>query len=80
MVTIENSPSMRDEEWQRQWSESRYERLLDTIDEYLCEDGKDSGAAPLIRDLRRALAYTREWPQKQMIEIDKVMTAINDID
>lgn len=63
----------------KDWSESRYERLLESIDEYLCEDGEDSGAGPLIRDLRRAVAYARDWPQRQLLEMDKVLTAINDI-
>lgn len=78
-MTIENTPPLLDENWRKQWSQSRYERLLDSIDEYLCDDGEDCGAEPLIRDLKMAISYTREWPQRQLSNMNKALDAINDI-
>lgn len=78
-MTIEGNPPNLGEDWRKQWLQSRYERLLDSIDEYLCDDGEDCGAEPLVRDLKLAIAYTREWPQRQLINMDKALSAINDI-
>jgi hypothetical protein len=78
-MTIENTPPLLDENWRKQWSQSRYERLLDSIDEYLCDDGEDCGAEPLIRDLKMAISYAREWPQRQLSNMNKALDAINDI-
>jgi hypothetical protein len=33
---------------------NRYERLKETLDEYLGEDGTDSGSGPFLRDLQKA--------------------------
>lgn len=78
-MTIEGTPPSFDDAWKQQYKESRYERLLDSIDEYLCDDGEDCGAEPLLRDLRRAISYARDWPQRQLINMDKALAAINDI-
>jgi len=76
-MTIEGTPPLFDSDWRKQWSQSRYERLLDSIDEYLCDDGEDCGAEPLIRDLKLAISYAREWPEKQLTNMDKALAAIN---
>jgi len=78
-MTIEGRPPGFDDAWKKQYAESRYERLLDSIDEYLCDDGEDCGAEALLRDLKRGISFTREWPQKQLVNIDKALAAINDI-
>ena len=78
-MTIEGTPPGFDADWRKQWTQSRYERLLDSVDEYLCDDGEDCGAEPLIRDLKKAITYAREWPERQIINMDKALAAINDI-
>jgi len=46
------------------WQQARYERLLETIDEYIGGTGDDMGIEPFIRDLKKACidvsAYHRE--------------------
>lgn len=78
-MTIEGTPPGFDAAWKKRYMQSRYERLLDSIDEYLCDDGEDCGAEPLIRDLKLAISHAREWPEKQLINMDKALAAINDI-
>lgn len=78
-MTIEGTPPGFDAAWKKRYMQSRYERLLDSIDEYLCDDGEDCGAEPLIRDLKLAISYAREWPEKQLVNMDKALADINDI-
>ena len=74
-MTIETAPAI-EADWQSQWRYQRYERLLDTISEYLCDDGKDSGAKAFLDDLVKGLQETRDWPQRQISEIDVTLEAI----
>jgi polyhydroxyalkanoate synthesis regulator phasin len=74
-MTTETTPSI-EVDWQSQWRTQRYERLLDTISEYLCDDGKDSGAKAFLDDLVKALKETRDWPERQNREIDVTLEAI----
>ncbi len=76
-MTIEGTPPGFNDTWKKRYAQSRYERLLDSIDEYLCDDGEDCGAEPLIRDLKLAINYAREWPEKQLANMDKALAAIN---
>lgn len=73
-----SSPIIVDD-WQSEWAEGRYNRLLDSLDEYMCDDGPMSGASFLIADLKKALLSTREWPIKQAREIDIALSCINDL-
>lgn len=74
-MTIETAPFI-DADWQSQWRQQRYERLLDTISEYLCDDGKDSGAKAFLDDLVKGLKETRDWPARQIKEIDVTLEVI----
>jgi len=74
-MTTETTPSI-EVDWQSQWRTQRYERLLDTISEYLCDDGKDSGAKAFLDDLVKGLKETRDWPERQTREIDATLEAI----
>jgi hypothetical protein len=74
-MTIEHAPNT-EADWQSQWRQQRYERLLDTISEYLCDDGKDSGAKAFLDDLTKGLKETRDWPERQVHEIDVTLEAI----
>jgi len=74
-MTIEHAPTI-EADWQSQWRTQRYERLLDTISEYLCDDGKDSGAKAFLDDLVKGLKETRDWPERQTREIDVALEAI----
>lgn len=74
-MTIETTPAI-EADWQSQWRTQRYERLLDTISEYLCDDGKDSGAKAFLNDLVKGLKETRDWPERQIREIDVALEAI----
>ena len=74
-MTTETTPSI-EVDWQSQWRTQRYERLLDTISEYLCDDGKDSGAKAFLDDLVKGLKETRDWPERQTREIDVTLEAI----
>ena len=75
VMTIEHAPTI-EADWQSQWRTQRYERLLDTISEYLCDDGKDSGAKAFLDDLVKGLKETRDWPERQAREIDVTLEAI----
>jgi hypothetical protein len=68
-MTIEHAPTI-EADWQSQWRKQRYERLLDTISEYLCDDDKKSGASFFLEDLVRGLNELRDWPQRQIAQID----------
>lgn len=49
------------------YEEQRYERLVDTIDEYLCDDEEGVNRAEVLRsDLLKALAGLEKWPKKQL--------------
>jgi len=74
-MTIETAPCISGD-WQAEWRKQRYERLLDTISEYLCDDGKDSGAKAFLDDLVKGLKETRDWPERQVHEIDVTLEAI----
>jgi hypothetical protein len=74
-MTIEHAPTI-EADWQSQWRQQRYERLLDTISEYLCDDGADSGADAFLQDLVRGLKETRDWPERQIRELNLTLEAI----
>jgi hypothetical protein len=78
-MTIENAPSILDESWQTQWRTQRYERLLDTISEYLCDDGEFSGSEAFLADVVQGLKETRDWPQRQIEQIDLTLEAIKNV-
>ena len=42
----------------------RYERLMESIDEYLGEQGPDTGAGPLLRDLQKACIDLKYYHQE----------------
>jgi hypothetical protein len=74
-MTIETAPTI-EADWQSQWRQQRYERLLDSISEYLCDDGADSGADAFLQDLVRGLKETRDWPERQIKELNLTLEAI----
>jgi hypothetical protein len=74
-MTIEHAPNT-ETDWQCQWRQQRYERLLDTISEYLCDDAKDSGAKAFVDDLVKGLKETRDWPERQIKELNLTLEAI----
>jgi hypothetical protein len=52
------------------YDKQRYERLLESLDEYLCSDGPNDGHQVFLEDLHRALSSLEEWPKKQLNEIN----------
>lgn len=43
---------------------NRYNRLKDTIDEYLGQEGKDTGAGALFRDIQKACVDLNSYHQE----------------
>jgi len=41
----------------------RYERLMESVDEYLGEQGPDTGAGPFLRDLQKACIDLKYYHQ-----------------
>ena len=48
----------------KNYEELRYYRLLESIDEYLGEQGADSGAGPFLRDLQKACIDLKFYHQE----------------
>lgn len=42
----------------------RYERLMESIDEYLGEQGEDRGVGPFLRDIRKACIDLNHYHQE----------------
>lgn len=53
------------DEYRRQ----RYDRLCESLDEYLCCDGDGAGYQPLLEDLHKALTELAKFPEYQLKNI-----------
>ena len=49
---------------QKRYQDQRYERLKESIDEYLGEQGDDRGVGPFLRDLRKACIDLNHYHQE----------------
>ena len=49
---------------QKRYQDQRYERLKESIDEYLGEEGDDRGVGPFLRDLRKACIDLNHYHQE----------------
>jgi flagellar hook-associated protein FlgK len=58
------------------YEQQRYERLLETVDEYLCSNGTDDGPLPLLRDLFKACEDLKKWPNEQLSNIKEVQSRL----
>jgi len=57
-------------------SEQRYERLLESIDEYLCTDDPADSKA-LIPDIRRCLTELKKYPISLIKQITEIQEFFN---
>lgn len=58
-------------------NQQRYERLLESLDEYLCCDCKDCGPEYLISDLLKACEELKEFPTKQLANIQEIQSRLH---
>ena len=55
---------MTNSESSKSYEIQRYERLMESIDEYLGEQGRDNGVGPLLRDIRKACIDLNHYHQE----------------
>lgn len=51
-------------ETNQKYLDQRYERLKESLDEYLGEEGADRGAGPLFRDIQKACIELKHYHQE----------------
>jgi hypothetical protein len=65
---------MSDSTWaHKSYDEQRYERLVESLDEYVCDDE----APDLIDEIRKGLAEVKEHPLMQVKKITKLQEFFN---
>lgn len=55
---------MTNPESSKTYEDRRYERLMESIDEYLGDQGPDCGTGPLFRDIQKACIDLKSYHQE----------------